>query len=288
MVSDWMDKFQKWAGNGYDTLLRIGKALLVILLAIVMVKVGSFVIRKIFGKQRLFRQTTDMRKFNTMSTLLVSVFRYFIYIVAGIVILSDIFDVTSVLAAAGVGGIAVGFGAQGLIKDVIAGFFVVMEDQYSVGELITIGNMTGTVEEIGLRMTRLRSFNGDLHIIPNGEVKSITNHARGNRTVLVDIPLSYSVDTSKAFATAEKACALLKDEFPQILEGPSVLGITGMEREGMNLRIMAKTPQDIQWEVERRIRAVVKEEFTREGIRFFEYFRIDVGSDRVKGGEDNA
>lgn len=278
-----VNKLKELLGDFYKPVVTVSEIIAIIILSILLVKLGSFVIKKIFSKQKTFKGFSDKKRLDTMGTLLASVFRYGVYIVAVVVILSDVFQLKSILAAAGVGGIALGFGAQSLIKDIISGFFIIMEDQYAVGDMITIESMTGTVEEMELRVTKLRNFNGDLHIIPNGEIKRVTNHTRGNKAVIVDIPIAYSVDIGKAAEAAERVCDMVSKEFDTIVEPPSVLGITELGKESMNLRIMAKTLPNEQWTVERRIRRLVKEEFGREGLEFFEKNKIVMNNGPAKG-----
>ena len=248
-------------------LMNLVEIVLIILVAAVVIKIGSFVIRRIFERQRSVKNI-DMKKIDTMSSLLISIFKYAVYIMSGVIILTDVFKMTSVLAAAGVGGIAIGFGAQSLIKDIISGMFIVMEDQYAVGDIVTIGDMNGTVEQLELRVTKLRNFNGDLCIIPNGEIKKVINHTRGNRAVIVDVPIAHSADIDKAFAVAEEVCSDVAKEFDAIVELPSVLGITELRDRNLNLRIFARTRPDAQGEVERRIRKLIKERFSKEEIPF--------------------
>jgi small conductance mechanosensitive channel len=150
-----------------------------------------------------------------MATLLNSVLKYTIYIIAALTIMTNIFGIKAeaIIVPAGIGGVVLGFGAQSLIKDVISGFFILLENQFSVGDTITIENMNGTVEEIELRITKIRNFNGDLYIIPNGEIKRVTNHTRGNKGAIVDVPVEYREDTSKIMETAKKVCDQIKKEF---------------------------------------------------------------------------
>jgi moderate conductance mechanosensitive channel len=237
---------------------------------VLIVKIGSFIIKKAFHKQRSFKYAIESKKIDTIATLSVSIYRYTVYIIAIVIILTDIFKLTSVLAAAGIGGIAIGLGAQSLIKDIISGFFIVSEDQYVVGDLITIEDMTGTVEDLELRLTRLRNFNGDLYIIPNGEIKKVTNHTRGNKAVIVDIPVSYSTDTGKAIEIVKNICNTVKEEFDTITEEPKVLGITERGKDMLNIRVIGKTLPNEQWVVERRIRILIKEEFDKANILFYD------------------
>jgi small-conductance mechanosensitive channel len=268
----WFTNVLKGINDFYSSLPRpvmdLIKIILIIFIAALIVKVGSFVIKRILERQKSFKNI-DIKKVDTMSSLLISVFRYAVYIMSGVVILTDVFKMTSVLAAAGIGGIAIGFGAQSLIKDIIAGMFIVMEDQYAVGDLITIGDMNGTVERLELRVTKLRNFNGDLYIIPNGEIKKVINHTRGNKAVIVDIPIAHSVDIDKAFAIAEEVCSDVAKEFDVIVEQPRVQGITELTDRNLNLRIFARTRPNAQGEVERRIKKLIKERFSKEKIAFF-------------------
>jgi small-conductance mechanosensitive channel len=276
-------------GVFYQPVIMVLKIIGVMVLAFLTIKVGSFVIKKVFKNQKALKIEVDAKKISTMATLSMSVFRYAVYIMAGVVILTDVFNLTSVLAAAGVGGIAVGLGAQSLIKDVISGFFIVMEDQYAVGDMITIEEMTGTVENLELRVTKLRNFNGDLYIIPNGEIKKVTNHTRGSKAVIVDIPVAYNSDTEKVFENASKVCLQVSGEFKKVLvEAPVVLGITDMGRDGINLRIFAKTEANEQWAVERRIRKLIKEEFWKEGIEFYDRNRILISEKHLKGVDEDG
>jgi small conductance mechanosensitive channel len=260
---------QNTLGDMYLPLLVVFKIIAIILVAVIVVKIGSYIIRKIFEKQKTFKYKINTKRIDTMSTLMRSIYKYSIYAIAGITILTDIFDLKSVLAAAGIGGVAIGFGAQSLIKDIISGFFIVFEYQFVVGDLVTIEGMNGTVEGMELRVTRLRNFNGDLYVIPNGEIKKITNHSRGNKSAIVDIPVAYTADLNKAFEIANKVCEAVAKEFKTIVEKPSVVGITDLGKESMNLRIMAKTLPNEHGPVERSIRKMIKEEFNKVGIDFF-------------------
>ncbi len=210
------------------------------------------------------------KKLDTMATLIASVFKYAVYIWAILMILSDVLNLKSVLAAAGIGGVAIGLGAQSLIKDTLSGFFILLEDQFAVGDLITIDTMTGTVEQMELRVTRIKNFNGDLYIIPNGEIKRVTNHTRDNRMVIVDVPVAYSTSLEKAYDIAQKICDEVKTEFSVFTEEPKILGITELGKQSINMRITARTYPNEQWAVERRIRIKIKEAFEKTGLEFYD------------------
>lgn len=125
-----------------------------------------------------------------------------------------------------------------------------------------------------------------MHIIPNGEIKKVTNHSRGNKTVIVDIPLAYKVDINRAFKAAGRVCKSFSKEFDTIVEEPKVLGITELGKDNFTLRITAKTVPGAHWEMERKIRKKIKEEFDKENIEFFERYKVVL--DSTEGGEQHG
>jgi len=266
-----IDNYLKdFLGGFYNPVFKIGKIILIMIVAMLIARLGKIVIRKVFEKQKNFKFKMSDKKLDTMSTLIASVFKYVIYIWAILMILSDILNLKSVLAAAGVGGVAIGLGAQSLIKDTLSGFFILLEDQFAVGDLITIDTMTGTVEHMELRVTRLKNYNGDIYIIPNGEIKRVTNHTRDNKMVIVDIPVAYSTSLEKVYEIARRVCDEVKQEFTVFTEEPSILGITELGKQSINLRITARTYPNEQWGVERRIRMKIKEAFEKTGLEFYD------------------
>jgi small conductance mechanosensitive channel len=265
---------QSTFGNMNSPVIYTFKSLGIILVAILVVKIGNFIIKKAFEKQKNFKYSKNIKRLDTMSTLTRSIFKYLIYIIAVISILTDVFDIRSVLAAAGIGGLAIGFGAQSLIKDVISGFFIVFENQFEVGDVITIDNLNGTVEHIELRVTRIRNANGDLYIIPNGEIKKIINHSKGNKTANIDIPISYDADLSKAINIINTICTKVAGEFSVIVEEPKILGITEFGKDNVVLRVTTKTLPNEHYEVERRFRKLVKDEFDNANIDFYRQRQI--------------
>jgi len=270
----------------YDPVMAIIQIIIILIFASICIKIGTFLIGKFFEKQKNFKYKLDDKRLATVGSMTKSIYRYTIYILAGVAILTKLtsaFNLGSVLTAAGIGGLALGFGAQSLIKDVISGFFIIMENQYAVGDLITIDSLTGTVEGMELRVTKLRSFDGDLYIIPNGEIKKIINHVRGDKAVLVDIPVAYSANLDTVLAILEKVCEDVSKQYDTLLEKPTVMGITKMGGENMNIRIMAKAVANEQWAIERQIRKLTKEEFDKAEISFVDRLNI---TGLTKGGSE--
>lgn len=291
MLNEISSKLQSALGDFYNPVITVVEIIFIIILSMIIVSFGRRLIRKFFEKQKKFKYRINDKRIDTLATMAVSIFRYAVYIMAAVSILdlvAKLIQLQSVMAAAGIGGIVLGLGSQSLIKDVLSGAFIVIEDQFAVGDLITIENMNGTVEEMELRVTKLRSFNGDLYIIPNGEIKKVTNHTRGNKAVIVDIPIAYSSDLDKAIELANRVCAAAEKEFDSIVEEPKVLGITEMSKDNMNLRILAKALPNEHWEVERRIRKLIKDEFDKENINFNDRNRIILDDGTLRGGISNG
>ncbi len=267
-------RLENLLGDFYSPAMILLKTVVVLIVAFALVKIGRVVIKKLFDKQKELKFKINDKRIDTISTLTVSIFKYTIYISAMLIILSGILDLKAILAAAGVGGVALGFGAQSLVKDTISGFFILLEDQYAVGDTVTIEGLTGTVEHMELRVTRLKNYTGDLYIIPNGEIRKVINHTRDNKLVIVDIPIAYSSNMAKVTEIAKKICDEVKDEFDKFTEDPSILGITSLGEQNMNLRITARTLPNEQWEIERHIRLKIKEEFEKNGLEFFDRTRL--------------
>lgn len=263
----------------FQTLIQI---LITLIISFVAIKIGKFIIGKFFEKRKLFKYGANNKRLDTMKSLCISIFRYAVYIIAAVAIIASL-KLNSILAAAGIGGIVLGLGAQSLIKDIISGFYIVLEDLFAVGDLVSVDSMTGVVEDLELRVTKLRNANGDLHIVPNGEIKKMTNHTRGSKMAVVDIPIPYNADMEKVICAANSVCGIAAKEFPGILEAPSVLGITELGRDGFNLRLTARTQPDDQGPLERRLRLLMVEELGRQKIDM--YRLAPYGQEKLHGGD---
>jgi small conductance mechanosensitive channel len=261
---DWFRqyKIENYIQTGF-VLLRV---LFIILIAGIVYKVGKVIIKRFFEAQSRSRFHMDKRKIDTLSALSQSLLKYLVYFVAGLTILGQFMDTTSILATAGIGGLAIGFGAQSLVKDVISGFFILFEEQYAVGDYVSIGDTTGTVEEIGLRITKIRGFKGELTVIPNGQVIKVINYTRGNILAVVDVGVSYESDVDKAIQIMKEAALKYAKENSDIVEEPQVLGIMDLGDSNIVIRIVARTLPMKHWGVERELRKRIKEALDRNGI----------------------
>ena len=241
--------------------------LLGIIIAFLVVKaIGNKVIRKMFNRLQERDNISNGRAL-TLQSLTLNIFSY-VLIFIFIVMIFEVFNynVSALIAGAGVVGLAIGFGAQGLVSDVVTGFFLLLEKQIDVGDYVTVAGFDGIVEQVGLRTTQIRGFDGTLHYVPNREITNVSNHSRGNMRALVDIGISYNDDIDKAIAVLQDICEKLAAEDENIVEGPNVLGVQALGSSDVVIRVLAKTKNMEQWAVERKLRKAIKEAFDTNGI----------------------
>ena len=205
-----------------------------------------------------------------MASLLKSVVTGVVFAIAVIMALSEIgFEVAPLIASAGIVGVALGFGSQSLVKDFLSGIFMIFEDQYGVGDVIDAGEATGTVEAVGLRVTRIRDINGTVWYVRNGEILRVGNMSQNWAQTVLDIPVSYDEDLHRVREVLKDVAHDLWDdeEFKgKILEEPSVWGVQSLEADSILVRVVLKTAPLEQWEVARTMRERVKARFDFEGI----------------------
>jgi len=196
-------------------------------------------------------------------------------------------NITPLLASAGLAGLALGLGAQSLLRDLIGGVLVLVEDQYVIGDSIEIGNVSGQVERITLRATYVRAANGDLYLVPNGEVRVVGNRSRGWSAVLVELGVAYEEDLDRALAVLEEGAAAFAQhpEYgPQLLEPPQVLGVVGLGDWAVSVQVRAKTRPGQQWQVGRDLRKFLLAACAREGLSL-PYPRQEVWVRNSESGE---
>ena len=174
--------------------------------------------------------------------------------------------------------LAVGFGAQSLVKDVISGFFILSEDQFGVGDVVKIGDFSGVVERMTLRATILRNLEGQVHVVPNGNIQNVTVMTKDWARAVLDVTVSHKEDLSKVITALQKIGVQLAQDWPdRVTEQPTVLGIEKLDDSGVTIRCIVKTPPFKQADVLREWRRRLKDEFDRAGIDF-----PDKGTQEVK------
>ncbi|AGX03663.1 MULTISPECIES: mechanosensitive ion channel family protein [Bacillus] len=255
-----------WGALAFSAGAAILKLAAIFIIFLIVRAAGGRLISKSFDTFEQ-RENISSARAQTLKSLTSNVFSYVLIFIVTVTVL-QIFGIqaTAILAGAGVVGLAIGFGAQGLVSDVVTGFFLLLEKQIDVGDYVTAASFSGIVEQVGLRTTQIRGFDGTLHFVPNREITSLSNHSRGNMRALVDIGISYDDDIDKAIMVLQEACDKVKAGNESIMDGPNVIGIQSLGSSDVVLRIIAKTQNMEQWGVERELRKALKEALDANGI----------------------
>ncbi|HEX6335619.1 MAG TPA: mechanosensitive ion channel family protein [Jiangellaceae bacterium] len=225
--------------------------------------------RIVFGSTGAYSERRALRA-RTLGSLAKSIITAVIAAIAIVMILAQFgFNIGPLLASAGIVGVALGFGAQNLVKDFLSGVMMLLEDQYGVGDVIDMGEATGVVEAVGLRVTRLRSIDGTVWYVRNGEVIRVGNSSQDWARAVIDIGVSYEADPARvreilAEVSHEFAADLAWSEL--ILEEPEVWGVESLGADSVVVRLVVKTKPLEQWKVARQLRERIKVRLDQEGI----------------------
>ncbi|MGY1609749.1 mechanosensitive ion channel family protein [Geodermatophilus sp. SYSU D00700] len=191
--------------------------------------------------------------------------------IAVVLVLGELgIDLAPIVASAGVVGVALGFGAQNLVKDFIAGIGIILEDQYGVGDVVDLGEASGTVEAVGLRITRLRDVNGVVWYARNGEILRVGNKSQGYAQVVIDLPVAHDTDLERCRTVMQEVADAMyaEEEWAAVLLAePESLGVEQILSEGVFMRVQVRSTNADQWRVGRELRMRLKERFVAEGIR---------------------
>jgi small conductance mechanosensitive channel len=212
------------------------------------------------------------KRAKTLGGLVRHVLTILVVVVAALMILTEVgLNITPVLTGAGILGLAVGFGAQTLVKDVITGFFMILENQIRVGDVVNIDGHGGLVEQVNLRTIVLRDLEGTLHIIPNGSINAVKNMTKDFSFYVIDMPAAYSADTDQVVALVREVAAGLRkdDEYaPFILDDLEVLGVDAFADSSVTIKVRIKTVPLKQWMVGRELRRRLKKAYDERGVEF--------------------
>jgi small-conductance mechanosensitive channel len=207
------------------------------------------------------------QRVEAVSSVLAGAVTFVVYLVALFLILAELgVDLAPLLAGAGVAGLAIGFGAQSLVKDCFSGIFILLEDQYAVGDIVDVGEATGVVENVSLRATRLRSVDGIVWHVPNGEIVRVGNMSQHWSRSLLDIEVAYDTDLKRAKELIADVAAAYAETEGEVLDEPEVWGVEALGASGILIRLVVKTKPSAQWRVSRELRELIKERFDAEGI----------------------
>jgi moderate conductance mechanosensitive channel len=263
-----------WRGDAFIWARQSGPKLIVILIiAFILIRLLALITRKLRGYEHAEALPSGLRKqqLRTLADIANSVGKFVIYLVALLQVLKLFgVDVTPILASAGIAGLAVGFGAQTLVKDMINGFFIIIENQYDVGDVIKAAGVGGAVEEMTLRRTTLRDDNGTVHIIPNSEIKVVSNLTRDWAQVTLKISVDYAESSDRILQLLrEIGDDIYHDEqyMDFFVAEPEVPGIERISGNEVEYLMIAKVKPGRQWQVSRELRRRIQKVFAEQGVK---------------------
>ena len=216
--------------------------------------------------------TAEERRGHTLAGVVRNVGRTLILVVAAVSTLAQFIAIGPILAAGGIVGLAISFGSQSLVKDVIAGFFILLENQFALGDVIEAAGKSGTVERMTLRVVMLRDMKGVLHVIPNGQITTVSNLTRSWSRAVVEVGIGYATDLDRALAVFRDEVAKLRADpkWTARFEGePEVIGVEDLTLHAVVIRTMLRTMPGSQWEVAREFRRRIKNRLDAEAIPIF-------------------
>jgi len=277
-ITDWATTFGHWWEKAVEwTILHGIKILVILILAYLLGKLVRIIIMRLTGevKERIRGDDTKKveaeKRAQTLGVILSVAARVLIWTVAILMVLNEAgFNITTLLAGAGIAGLAIGFGAQSVVRDILAGLFILVEDQYRVGDIVKVNkDYGGLVEKITLRTTWLRDLQGNLHIIPNGEINAVSNYTHEWTRVVLDFGIAYKEDIDTAASLIKEAAMEMYGDpawAEKFMEEPQVLGVEEWADSAIVIRMLAKTRPDDQWSVARELRRRVKYIFDKHEI----------------------
>lgn len=248
--------------------IYLRKAIYCIVVAIICymaTRISKWLTEKIFSKKSII--VKNPRRANTFKSVVSNMLKVAIYFIAVLTILAELgVSKTSLAAVSGSIAVAIGLGAQNLVSDMISGVFILLEEQFQVGDIVTIAGCTGTVESVTMRCTRLRNADGTVYIVPNGTITTITNKCKEFMNASVDVGVDYDEDIDHVIDVLKDEMNVVFNEVKGLKEVPEVLGIVGLDDSAVTIRIVAKCDIKENFPVEREIRIHIKRRFTKENI----------------------
>ena len=265
--TSWLPTTEKLLETATDIGIILLKVILTFVICWFLIRIINHAMRKFFTAQtKKQRLAMTQRKAKTLNSITSSVVKYLIYFIGIFTALTFIgVDPKSMLVVASAGSVAIGLGAQSVVTDMLEGFFILFEDHYAVGDIVTIQNITGTVESVTLRSTKLRDAQGCVHIIPNGSLGTVTNMCREFINAIVLVGVSYDASIDHVLEVLRDEMEQTKD-MPDILETPVIVGITGLDDSAVTIKIVAKCRVKTNIAVETELRRRIKNRLDAEGI----------------------
>ena len=269
---------------------KLGYCVFIFVLCLLAIRVSRHMIRSFFEGRLAVNRHIDTSKATTLGSVVSSIATYTIWFVGICSMLIQLgVPSTSLAAVLGTGTVAIGLAAQNVIKDIIAGFFILLEDQFFVGDLVTLPNqnLTGTVEEITIRVTRLRAADGTLHIVPNGSITVVSNMCKEYSNAIVEVDVAYEEDLMRVLEVLRDEMSCSFGALEGLRKEPVVLGVTSLGDSGITIRMTAECQPEAKYAVERALRLRVKNHLDKEHISI-PYPQCVVHMASAHGAEDKG
>ncbi|SOC39390.1 mechanosensitive ion channel family protein [Ureibacillus acetophenoni] len=269
------------------------KILAILIVSYLVIFIGKRIIKRVFSLKVKTIHHSERRQ-TTIVKLLQSVLSYVVYFTAIITILSALgIEIMGLLAGAGIAGLAIGFGAQSLVKDIITGFFIILEDQFGVGDYVRLSTANiaeGTVVEIGLRTTKILGTTGEQFIIPNGQITDVINFSVNNSKAIIDMQVGLEADIEQVEKLVSNYLKKLPEQFEELVGVPSFLGVQNVVGTEVTIRIIAETKPLQHYAIARVIRRDVKDILDKNGIpmAYPKMMLYDRGRGNSESGGENA
>ena len=264
VAADW------FTAHGVRVLATVGAAVVVTIVARLLVRRFR---RGLEGVSSV-TQELNVQRAATLASALSAAAVVVIWTIAALMVLNEVTNIAPLLASAGVAGVALGFGAQSLVRDGLSGFFILLENQFGVGDVVeiqtTAGPVSGKVESLTLRVTVLRAFDGTLHIVPNGNIQVVSNKSRGWARAIVDVRIAYGEDVERVRRILEELFEEIRRDpvlSEWVMDGPSILGIEAMADYALVIRVVAETRPSKRWDAERALRERIARRLDQRGVR---------------------
>ena len=251
------------------------RVIVIIAVALALFFISKFIIppiiKRFIARRMAEEEETEINKrTDTLSSILVSVAGIVIAILAILTILPEFgVNIATLIAGLGIGGLAIAFAAQNLVRDFITGFFILLEDQYRVGDAVTVAGVSGLVEEIGLRCTIIRDLDGIVHSIPNGKVDIASNMTKKFSRVNLDISVGYGEKLERVMEVINAVCKEMAEDpkwKPDLITTPAVVRVNKLGDSGIDIKVMGDTKPSRQWDVMGELRLRIKTTFDEKGI----------------------
>lgn len=269
-TADYWSSF--WKSHAGDVLMSAGK-IAVIIIAYLIVRFALGKLIKGVLNSRLAKLSGDLMqtrkaRLHALQSVLMSAVGFILAFVAGVMILQSAgINVVALITTASVAGLAIGFGAQKLVRDVISGFFILMEDQYGIGDYVTIGAVTGVIEDLEMRTTRIRDASGKLYILSNGDISQVCNHSRGRLTLCVDYALAPASDLDKVRQALDGVGQSMAEDFPKDVKEPFACeGLTQVSAASVAIRLTGAVSPSSQDSIRMELNARVRQALEKNGI----------------------